>query len=177
MGSARRGLAVWVASLFLVAVFHACSTVTPPSPIGTGESTSDATASVSVTPPAPNDTGPTPPLNVLEAKVVGTLGYLGILGQRAEYSFRGAVIWAQFDIGDALFVSAHPAGTDNSEFSVLSERQIAGLTVQRVEDTPGLIRDRFSCDDVTYAVDGTVPPGFADMEGFLAALIEALDCA
>lgn len=128
------------------------------------------------TPLAPTDTGATPPLNVLEAKVVSALSALGIEGQRVEHSFRGAVIWAQFDGEMALFVSAYPADTDNSEFTVLSERQIAGLTVQHVEFRGGPIRDRFACGDVTYFADGAVPPGFEEFDAFLLRLIESLDC-
>lgn len=122
------------------------------------------------------DIGPGPPPNDLEAKVYNALGTLGIRSQRVEHSFRGAFMWAQFGGGLELFVSADPAGTDNSEFSVLSERQIAGLTVQRVDYGSGLIRDRFACGDVGYAVDGAVPPGFADFEEFLASFIDELDC-
>lgn len=85
-------------------------------------------------------------------------------------------MWAQFDGGLEFFVSAYPAGTDNSQFAVLDERQIAGLTVQRVDNGSGLIRDRFACDEVDYSVEGAVPPGFADMDEFLARFIEAIDC-
>lgn len=140
-----------------------------PSPTASGQASRESPT------PFP-DTGSPPPLNVLEAKIVKALASLGIEGNRAEHSFAGASIWAQFDGDRALFINAHPTGTDHSDVAVLSERLIGSVTVQRVEHTSGLIRDRFQCGDTMYETDGAVPPGFADFEQFLARLTHGLGC-
>ena len=95
----------------------------------------------------------------------------------APNSWNSASIWSPLDDESAVFVHAVPTGTDRSEFSVLSERVIAGRLVQHVEYASGLIRERFECDDVTYYADGATPSGFADFEAFLAELIGALGCS
>jgi hypothetical protein len=73
-------------------------------------------------------------------------------------------------------VHAYPIGTDGGEFSVLSERVIAGRIVQRVEYASGPVRERFECEDVTYEAEGATPSGFASFDAFLAELIATLGC-
>lgn len=127
-------------------------------------------------PPPATDATP-PPLNDLEALIVDALAVLGLEGQRAENSPpTSASLWVPLEGDDALFVHAFATGTDGGEFSVLSERGIAGLTVQRVEYASGPVRDRFGCGDATYEVDGTTPPTFSSMDALLAELIPVLGC-
>ena len=117
-----------------------------------------------------------PPLNPLEAKIVDALATLGIHGQRAEYSFRGAIIWATLEGGSELFVSAQPPGVEDGDFVVVAERPVQGIVVQRVEYPAGQVRDRFACADATYQVETAVPPGAGDPDALLSRVIAALDC-
>lgn len=126
----------------------------------------------------PQDEDPAPPMqNALEAVLTDALAVLGIQAQRAEYSLNSAFMWAPFEDGSALYVHALPTDTDRGEYSVLSERVIAGRTVRRVEYESGLIRDRFECEGVTYGAEGATPPGFATFDAFLAEFIPLLGCA
>ena len=135
------------------------------------------TAAVVCPEPPPAPTGPTPPPpNDLEALIVDALAVLGLEGQRAEYSPTSAFIWVPGEEGAELYVHAFMTGTDGGEFSVLSERVVAGLTVQRVEYASGPVRDRFGCGDVTYEVEGAPPPAFSSMDALLAELIPVLGC-
>jgi len=129
-------------------------------------------------PPAPTAGASPPPLNDLEALIVDALFVLGLEGQRAEYSpTTSASIWVPLEDDAALYLHAFPTGTDRGDFSVIDERVIAGITVQRVEYASGPIRDRFECEGVTYQVDGATPPGFSTMDALLAELIDVLGCA
>jgi hypothetical protein len=123
--------------------------------------------------------GAQPPLNPLELKVIDALGTLGITGQRAQLPFRNASIWADFGTAaSALFVSAYPLGTVDRNFSVVDERQFAGIAVQHVRRPPdATMSSRFECSGDEYWVNGVVPPGFADMDAFVDRLIRALACS
>jgi hypothetical protein len=126
---------------------------------------------------APGDYLP-PPLNRLEVKVIDALARLGVTGQRAQLPYQDASIWAQFGTGSQLFVSAGPTGTRGGDFTVVDERQLAGLRVQRVQyasDPP--LRHRFECSADTYEVRGAVPLGFSDMNSFVTGFIRELGCA
>lgn len=127
--------------------------------------------------PSPSLGDTPPPLNRLEVKVIDTLARLGVTSQRAELPFNNAAIWAQFGTGSQLFVNAWPTGTDRGEFSVIDERQLEGTRVQRVQyaGSPPP-RHRFECSGDTYEVSGAVPPGFTDMDAFVARFIRALGC-
>lgn len=130
-----------------------------------------------VPPTAPTGATP-PPLNDLEAELVDALFVIGLEGQRAEYSpATSASIWVPLEDDAALYLHAFPTGTDSGDFSVIDERVIAGITVQRVEYASGPIRDRFECEGVMYQVDGATPPGFSTMDALLAELIDVLGCA
>jgi len=85
-------------------------------------------------------------------------------------------MWSQFGPGLALVVSAIPVESDRSEVSVLRQREIEGLVVARVAYASGVVRDRFVCDNLLFEVAGDVPPGFADIEAFLARFIATLNC-
>ena len=165
----------------LLAVLASCSTgetVSPAPADGASRASADAAAAASDLSPAPSSpAGSPPPLNRLEVKVVDALNSLGIDGQRAEYSFKSAFIWAQFNSGAAVFVHAYPTGTPGGDISVLSERLIEGRTVEHVEYSSGPVRDRFDCADATYEAEGSTPPGFGSFDAFLARLIDALGCA
>ena len=162
-------------AILIAALLNACSPSLPASPTVPGRASPVATAVLS-SPPPDADTGSPPPLNALEAKIVDTLETLGIQAQQADHSFRGADMWAQFDGGLELFVSAYPADIGLGDFTVVGERQIAGVRVKRLDYGSGLPRSGFACDDANYLVDGAVPPGFADMDAFLTRFIDALDC-
>jgi hypothetical protein len=111
--------------------------------------------------------------------VIDALRTLGITGQRAQLPFRNASIWADFGTAaSALFVSAYPLGTLDRSFSVVDERQRAGIVVQQVRRPPDVrISTRFECSGDEYWVDGAVPPGFADLDAFVERLIRALGCS
>jgi hypothetical protein len=117
-----------------------------------------------------------PSLNPTETRIADSLAALGIASDRAEYSVFGGTMWSQFGHGLELFVSAIPVETDHAEFAVLSQRDIEGIVVLRVAYGSGAVRDRFVCDTLRFEVEGDVPPGFVDIEAFLAAFIGALDC-
>lgn len=126
----------------------------------------------------PQDEDPSPPMqNLLEAVVDDALSVLGLDAQRAEYSPFGAFMWAQLENDSALFVHAFRTGTDRGKFSVTAERNVAGVTVQRIEYTSGPVRDRFACEDITYEVEGATLPGFTTVDEFLAELMPLLGCA
>ena len=118
-----------------------------------------------------------PPLNPLETKVVGALAALGIAGMRAELPYENAQIWAQGP-GWQLFVGAYRTETMRGEFTVIDERRLEGVRVQRVQYESGPPpRHRFECATETYEVRGAVPPGFADMDVLVGRFIRALGCA
>jgi hypothetical protein len=116
-----------------------------------------------------------PPLNRLEVKVIDALARLGITGQRAELPFENAEIWARVGTGH-LFVSAGPTRTRGGDFTVIDRRQLEGIPVQRVEYGGPPLRHRFACSSDTFEVRGAVPPGFTDMDAFVARFIRALGC-
>ena len=135
-----------------------------------------ATSPAAQSSPSPDPYTP-PPLNPLETKVVGALAALGIAGLRAELPFENAEIWAHGP-GWQLFVSAGRTGSMRGEFSVIDERRLEGVRVQRVQYESGPPpRHRFECATETYEVRGDVPPGFADMDALVGRFIRALGCA
>jgi hypothetical protein len=76
-----------------------------------------------------------------------------------------------------LFISAGPTRTRGTDLTVIDERQIEGIKVQRIQYTSGPpVRHRFECADDTYVVWGAVPPGSQDMDAFVARFIRALGC-
>jgi hypothetical protein len=124
--------------------------------------------------------GTQPPLNGLEVKVIDALRTLGITGQRAQLPSRDAAIWADLGRGSALFVNAYPLGTADRNYTVIDERQLAGIKVQHVRrpsSADGTMSTRFECSREEYWVGGAVPPGFADMDAFVERFIRALACS
>lgn len=124
--------------------------------------------------------GTQPPLNGLEVKVINALARLGITGQRAQLPFRDATIWADLGTGSQLFVNAYPLGTADRNFTVIDERQLAGIAVQHVRRPSypdGTISSRFECSGDEYWFGGAVPPGFADMDAFVERFLGALVCS
>ena len=108
---------------------------------------------------------------------MGALAALGIAGMRAELPYENAQIWAQGP-GWQLFVGAYRTETMRGEFTVIDERRLEGVRVQRVQyssDPPP--RYHFECATDTYEVRGAVPPGFADWDAFVGRFISALGCA
>ncbi|MBA3779205.1 MAG: hypothetical protein H0X16_07905 [Chloroflexi bacterium] len=170
----------WIAAVALVAVLAACSSAGPATPDRSVRASRDASADASAAAgdPSPNPLHDTrPPLNAQESKIIDALATLGIEGKQAELNpFRHASIWAELGGEAELFIHANPVGTDNSDFSVLAERRVAEITVQRIEHSSGIVRDRFECAGATYGAEGAVPPGFKDFEAFLSRLIAALGC-
>lgn len=135
-----------------------------------------ATSAAAQSSPSPDAYTP-PPHNPRETKVIDALATLGITGIRAELSFEGASIWAQAE-GWRLFVGAYRTATMSGEFTVIDERRLEGVRVQRVEYSSGPPpRHRFECAADTYEVRGDVPPGFADMDALVGRFIRALGCA
>ena len=95
----------------------------------------------------------------------------------AEHGFgKSAAIWSRIDADSAFYVNTNPVGTDGAEVSVLFQREIEGVTVERVEYPAAEVRDRFTCRDLIFETGGTVPPGFDDFDVFLARFIAVLDC-
>ncbi len=118
-----------------------------------------------------------PPLTATESRIIESLGALGIAAMPAEHGFgKSAAIWSRIDADRALYVYANPVGTDGAEFSVITQRDIEGVTVERVEYASGPVRDRFPCDDLVFETEGAVPPGFDDFDIFLGRFIVVLDC-
>ena len=122
--------------------------------------------------------GTQPPLNGREVKVIDALGKLGFNGQRVQLPAGDASIWVDFGTAtSALFVSVYPLGTVDRNYTVVDERQLAGIVVRHVrrpssDDT----RIRFECSGDEYWTGGAVPPGFASMDAFVERLITALAC-
>lgn len=116
-----------------------------------------------------------PPLNRLELKVVDALSRLGIVGQRAQLPFENASIYAQSGTAPPLFVNAWPPGSSHDEFTVVDQRQLSGVHVDRIRYStiPEPVY-RFACAQNTYEVSGTPPPTFEDMDTFVSRLIDAL---
>lgn len=118
-----------------------------------------------------------PPLNRLETKVVDALAKLGVAGQRAELPFGNAAIWAQVGTGSQLFANAAPTASWRGEFTVIDDRRVDGIRVQRVRyANDAEPRRRFECAGDTYEVRGVAPAAFADMDAFVAQFIRALGC-
>lgn len=125
----------------------------------------------------PSGATPEPQQNFLEATIVDALAVLGLEGQRVEYSPTSAFIRVPLEEDAALYVHAFPTDTDRGDLSVLDDRVIAGLTVERVEYASGPVRDRFDCADGRYEVEGATPPTFSSIDALLAELIPLLGCA
>lgn len=119
-----------------------------------------------------------PPIayNELERKVIRSLASLGIEADTGDHSLQGADMWAEFDDGSALYVSAHPPETPIGDGSVIGERTINGVVVERFEYFSGLVKDSFVCDGTRYDAHGAVPPGFEDFDAFLTSFIAAVGC-
>ena len=95
----------------------------------------------------------------------------------AEHGFgKSASIWSRIDADSAFYVSTIPVGVDGAEVSVLFQREIAGVNVERVEYPAAGVRDRFTCGDLVFETGGDLPPGFDDFDVFLARFIAVLDC-
>ena len=146
----------------------ACVSTPAPSPTAAVVSSSPSAS------PCSSDATP-PPHNRLETKVIEALARLGISGQRAELPFENAAIWARLTTGD-LFVSASRTGTAGADATLVDERQIEGVRVQRVQYGGPPLRYRFACGDDTYELRGATPSGSVDMETFVGRFIRALDC-
>lgn len=160
----------------------ACELASGPQPSVAPTATSAASVAPTTTSPAAQsspspDAYTPPPLNPRETKVIGALATLGITGMRAQLPFEEATIWAQGQ-GWRLFVGAYRTETMRGEFSVIDERRLEGVRVQRVQYSSGPPpRHRFECAAETYEVSGDVPPGFADMDALVGRFIRALGCA
>ncbi len=75
-------------------------------------------------------------------------------------------------------MGAYRTATMSGEFTVIDERRLEGVRVQRVEySSRPPPRHRFECAADTYEVRGDVPPGFADMDALVGRFIRALGCA
>jgi hypothetical protein len=178
----RRGrTAMFTAPLAGVVLLVACAPAPSPSSIpATQVSSRTSTAPSPSHNPEASTAGPpdtAPPLNRLELKVIDALARLGIPGRRAELPFNNAAIWAEVGAGSQVFVNAAPTGTSRGEFTVIDERTLEGVRVQRVQYASGPPpRYRFECSADTYEVYGAVPPGFADMDAFVSRFIRALGC-
>lgn len=173
---------LFATALFLVGCFvppnaGAPVTIEPassPSPLSASPT---PTMSYGVPPIAasPSTDGP-PPLNRMELKVIEALAQVGVTGQRAEFAADDASIWAQMTTG-LLFVTAGKTSTRGRDFTVIEERQIEGIRVQRIQYSSGPpVRHRFECSDDAYVVWGAVPPSAQNMESLVARLIRALRC-
>jgi len=121
--------------------------------------------------------GTPPPLNAREVKVINALAKLGITGNRAQLPYQGANIWADFGAGRRFFVNAYPLGVADRNYTVLDQRQVAGITVQHVQRQSGTISSRFECSGDEYWVDGADPPGFQNIDVFVERFIGVLGCS
>lgn len=113
---------------------------------------------------------------MLEVKIIDALSELGISAHRAEMPGNSASISARLSDGSMLLVFAARSGTLGGDYSVIDERRVEGVAVQRVRYPSGPTGDRFDCTGDTYEVRTEVPPGFADMDAFLGRFIRALGC-
>ena len=96
---------------------------------------------------------------------------------QAEHGYgKSAAIWSRIDADSAFYVDTNPVGIVGADVSVLLQREIAGVTVERVEYPAVGVRDRFQCGDLIVETGGDVPPGFDDFDVFLARFIAVLDC-
>ena len=154
----------------VIATTLALACASPPIPPTTG-SPPPSVAQASI------DAGLLPGLNEVETRISKSLSALGISSVQAEDAAFGGSMWSQFDDGSALYVTANPLEADHAEFSVVAQREIQGVAVQRVAYASGAVRDRFRCDGLVFEVEGTVPPRFGDKEAFLGKLVAVLDCA
>jgi hypothetical protein len=128
--------------------------------------------------PSPPPDATPQPLNRLEVKIIDALVRLGVTGHRAQLPYENANIYARLSTGSDLFVNAWPTGADRGEWSAIDERQLAGIRVQRVQYASSSVqRDRFACAGETYEVSGASPPGFRDMDAFVAGFVRAIGCA
>lgn len=125
-------------------------------------------------------TGTPPPLIPIEQRIVDALALIGVKGQRAENPGPdSASMWVPLPGGSATSIVASRLGTNRGEFSILDERFVGAIRVQRVRyttDAPDTFRSRFACSAYEYRVWGAVPPGFPDMTAFVDRLISSLDC-
>jgi hypothetical protein len=116
----------------------------------------------------------------MELKIIGALAAVGVSAQRAQHPYEdSASIWADLGTGSHFFVHTAPTSAlaGESSFSVLDERQLAGIRVRHAQYERGSTHHRFECSGITYMVSGVVPPGFSDMYAFVARFIRALSCA
>ena len=121
--------------------------------------------------------GTPPPLTATESRIIESLGVLGIAAMQAEHGYgKSAAIWSRIDADSAFYVDTNPVGIVGADVSVLLQREIAGVTVERVEYPAVGVRDRFQCGDLIVETGGDVPPGFDDFDVFLARFIAVLDC-
>lgn len=166
-------------------VVCACAPITP-SPSGDGSISPSASAhapSPVVAPtdlPTPTDgehsAGP-PPLTELEQSIVDALAALGLEGGRGETPYDNAVIAVYFDSSHDLSVSALPIEKDRADYVVLGTRTTRGIEVEQVQSLiPGRASYRFGCGDLRYFVGGTAPPSFADLDAFIDAFLDVIDC-
>jgi hypothetical protein len=158
---------VGAASVLILGVTLACA----PNPGPTVLALSPAPASED------GDLGDTPPpLNATEARIVRSLATLGIAAAPVQHNVGTTVdLWARFDDGTELFVSTYPVGRGESGLVLLDEREIDGVSVERVRSESGSLYDRFGCGNLTFLVGGALPPGYDDLDAFLAAVRRTSD--
>lgn len=158
----------------LAAVLLGSACVAAPRPTREVTPAGASGAEVSATPTE----GTSPPLNSLEVKIIAALSRLGFTGRRAQDSAdRSASISAEVSPGSLLFVSAAATGAFARDYTVVEERQIEGVRVLHVRYSGNPIDHLFGCAGDTYLVRGALPPGFQDMDAFVAGFIRALGCA
>lgn len=163
----------WPLAVSIAVIVSSCSVPVPsPSPSPPSEPASSSPSALPSTPPT---SGP-PGLNRLERKVAKAMGELGLDAMQVEYQLNGAFMWAQVGNDAEVFVSAYPTDIEGHDFTVLDERRLAGLTVQRIEYESGDTRNRFVCHSVAYQAFGAPPPRFATFDEFVEALIPSLGC-
>ena len=74
-------------------------------------------------------------------------------------------------------MSALPIDRDVAEYPVIATRNTRGIEVEK-EDPSVSYGEwyRFQCGDLRYYVGGTAPPPFVDVDAFIDAFIEVIDC-
>jgi hypothetical protein len=129
-------------------------------------------------PAAPEPSGDSPPsLNAVERDIVAALADLSLHAERAELPGpESASMWIPSDDETPLQIVAQRDPPPPEEHTVVSERTIAGIRVFTVAHPSGIERERFACGGHEYAVGGAAPPGYDDLDAFLAAFIAMLPC-
>lgn len=118
-----------------------------------------------------------PSPNPVEVATIGALRRLGVEAEPAEYSYKGAVLWATWPSGAELHLTARPPLPTPGDYTVTGSRRVDGILVQDVVYKGGAPRQRFVCEppvaggELVYEIGGSPGPRYASMGDLLEALV------